>query len=64
MLMSKQLATIFPILFATVVGWCLRKLAQWKLEQGSTLEPLERLMGSQTFVGIGEEIPFLFWTVS
>jgi hypothetical protein len=32
-----------------VVGWCLKKLAQWKLERGSTLEPLERLMGSQTF---------------
>ncbi|KAE9368721.1 hypothetical protein N431DRAFT_470409 [Stipitochalara longipes BDJ] len=46
---SQKLATIFPILFATVVGWCLKKLAQWKLERGSTLEPLERLMGSQTF---------------
>ncbi|TAQ86594.1 hypothetical protein B7494_g5070 [Chlorociboria aeruginascens] len=45
--LSKRLATIFPILFAIVVGWSIRKFAAWNLERGMTLELIERLMGSQ-----------------
>ena len=43
--------TIFPILFAILLARAIRKLAAWKLENGSSLESLEQLMGSVTIGG-------------
>ncbi|KAH6900810.1 hypothetical protein B0T10DRAFT_504545 [Thelonectria olida] len=45
------LGTLFPILFASVIGRLLFKIARWKLEKGATLGSLEQLMGSQTVGG-------------
>ncbi|RSM04366.1 hypothetical protein CDV31_010068 [Fusarium ambrosium] len=42
------LATIFPILFASMVGRLVYELARWRLERGSTMGTLEQLMGSRT----------------
>lgn len=43
-----QLATVFPILFASVVGRLTYEAARWKLERGTTLGALEQLIGSRT----------------
>ena len=43
--------TIFPIIFAILLARAIRKLAAWKLENGSSLESLEQLMGSVTTGG-------------
>ncbi|KAF6800913.1 hypothetical protein CMUS01_15536, partial [Colletotrichum musicola] len=40
------LATLFPILFATIVGRLMSEAARWKLEKGSRIGLLEQLMGS------------------
>ncbi|KAF5488213.1 hypothetical protein CGCF413_v012014 [Colletotrichum fructicola] len=42
------LATVFPILFASVVGRLTYEAARWKLERGTTLGALEQLIGSRT----------------
>ncbi|KAI8258821.1 hypothetical protein K4K58_002994 [Colletotrichum sp. SAR11_239] len=42
------LATIFPILFAAVVGRLMAEAARWRLEKGSSVGSLEQLMGSRT----------------
>ncbi|KAH0430627.1 hypothetical protein CcaCcLH18_07662 [Colletotrichum camelliae] len=42
------LGTIFPILFASVIGRLLSELARWNLENGSSMGLLEQLMGSRT----------------
>ncbi|KAF4457662.1 hypothetical protein F53441_422 [Fusarium austroafricanum] len=41
-------ASIFPILFASVVGRMVYEVARWKLEQGATLNLVEQLIGSRT----------------
>ena len=43
-----QLATIFPILFAAIMGRLMYQIARWKLEKGATMGTLEQLMGSRT----------------
>ncbi|KAF5524290.1 hypothetical protein CGCA056_v005299 [Colletotrichum aenigma] len=43
-----MLATIFPILFAAVVGRLMAEAARWRLEKGSSVGSLEQLMGSRT----------------
>ncbi|KAM0351041.1 hypothetical protein ACHAPU_002822 [Fusarium lateritium] len=42
------IASIFPILFASVVGRMVFEAARWKLEKGATLGLLEQLIGSRT----------------
>ncbi|KAF9880257.1 hypothetical protein CkaCkLH20_02211 [Colletotrichum karsti] len=42
------LATVFPILFAAIVGRLLSEASRWKLERGSSTGVLEQLMGSRT----------------
>ncbi|KAF6797577.1 hypothetical protein CSOJ01_12926 [Colletotrichum sojae] len=51
------LATLFPILFASIVGRLMSEIARWKLEKGSTVGTLEQLMGSRT---VGSTIHTLF----
>ena len=43
--------TLYPIVFAVLLARAIRKLAAWKLENGSSLESLEQLMGSVTTGG-------------
>ncbi|KAL8648773.1 MAG: hypothetical protein Q9226_005857 [Calogaya cf. arnoldii] len=43
--------TIFPLVFAAVVGRALNFFARLRLEQGSSLGVLEQLVGSQTVFG-------------
>lgn len=43
--------TIFPLVFAAVVGRALNFFARLRLEQGSSLAVLEQLVGSQTVFG-------------
>jgi hypothetical protein len=46
---ATQLApTLWPILFAAVVGNAIKVFAQYRAERGATLGTLEQLMGSQT----------------
>ncbi|KAH8173876.1 hypothetical protein LIA77_05295 [Sarocladium implicatum] len=45
------LATVFPIVFATIVGRLTYEICRWKLEKGSTVGSLEQLLGSRTFGG-------------
>ncbi|KAH8746743.1 hypothetical protein BGZ57DRAFT_935843 [Hyaloscypha finlandica] len=47
----KKAATLFPLVFSVVVGRLMVKLASWKVERGSTVGSLERLMGSKTVGG-------------
>ncbi|KAM0553173.1 hypothetical protein ACHAPJ_007460 [Fusarium lateritium] len=42
------IASVFPILFASVVGRMIYETARWKLEKGATLAILEQLIGSRT----------------
>ncbi|KAM5347314.1 hypothetical protein ACJ41O_010319 [Fusarium nematophilum] len=42
------IATVFPILFASVVGRMVYEAARWKLEQGTAMGSLEQLIGSRT----------------
>ncbi|VTT82059.1 unnamed protein product [Fusarium fujikuroi] len=43
--------TIFPILFAAIVGRALKALATWELQKGSTIGHVETLSGSTTLIG-------------
>ncbi|KAL0940025.1 uncharacterized protein CTRU02_206635 [Colletotrichum truncatum] len=45
------LATVFPIVFAVVVGCLMSEAARWKLETGTTVGTLEQLVGSHTVGG-------------
>ncbi|TEA10795.1 hypothetical protein C8034_v008697 [Colletotrichum sidae] len=45
------LATLFPILFAAVVGRLMSQIARWRLEHGAKMGMLEQLMGSRTVGG-------------
>jgi hypothetical protein len=47
---SPQGPTIYPILFAAVVGRALKSIAFWKLEKGGKIGTLDRLLGSMTIV--------------
>ncbi|TDZ32344.1 hypothetical protein C8035_v012480 [Colletotrichum spinosum] len=42
------LATAFPIIFAAVIGRLMSAVARWKLENGTSMQSLEQLMGSRT----------------
>ncbi|KAG8674097.1 hypothetical protein FPOAC1_000060 [Fusarium poae] len=42
------IASIFPIVFASIVGRMVFESARWKLEKGTTLDLLEQLIGSRT----------------
>ncbi|KAH6877077.1 hypothetical protein B0T10DRAFT_584460 [Thelonectria olida] len=42
------LGTLFPIIFASIIGRLTYETARWKLERGAALGSLEQLMGSQT----------------
>ncbi|KAF6786833.1 hypothetical protein CSOJ01_15334 [Colletotrichum sojae] len=42
------LATVFPILFASIVGRLVSEAARWALERGATVGLLEQLIGSRT----------------
>ncbi|KAF6824096.1 hypothetical protein CPLU01_11025 [Colletotrichum plurivorum] len=42
------LATVFPIIFASVVGRLVSAAARWALERGATVGALEQLIGSRT----------------
>lgn len=44
-------ATLFPLVFSVIVGRAMAKVASWKVERGSTVGLLERLMGSRTVGG-------------
>jgi hypothetical protein len=44
-------ATLFPLIFALVLGNLSVKLSSFNLERGTNLEFLERLMGSRSFFG-------------
>ncbi|CAD6588389.1 MAG: hypothetical protein ASARMPREDX12_003254 [Alectoria sarmentosa] len=46
--------TLFPILFAAIVGRSLRSLASFQAERGAKLGTLEQLMGSLTIFGTVE----------
>ncbi|PQE16289.1 hypothetical protein CJF32_00006174 [Rutstroemia sp. NJR-2017a WRK4] len=49
---QKVLATtVFPLVFAAVVGRAIMKGASWELEKGTRLETLEQLVGSRTVFG-------------
>ncbi|KAF4951607.1 hypothetical protein FGADI_7382 [Fusarium gaditjirri] len=43
--------TIFPILFAAIVGRALKALATWELQRGSTIGHVETLSSSTTLIG-------------
>ncbi|KAI1304465.1 hypothetical protein F5Y03DRAFT_170339 [Xylaria venustula] len=43
--------TIFPIVFAAIVGRTLKSIATWKLQRGTTIGRVEQLLGSHTIVG-------------
>ena len=49
---SRLAPTLWPILFAAILGNSIRALARWKAERGARLGLLEHLMGSQTVVGV------------
>ncbi|KAF6832815.1 hypothetical protein CPLU01_05904 [Colletotrichum plurivorum] len=44
-------ATLFPILFAAIIGRLMSQVARWRLGRGSTMGALEQLMGSRTVGG-------------
>ncbi|GAW14092.1 hypothetical protein ANO14919_034860 [Xylariales sp. No.14919] len=43
--------TIFPIIFAAIVGRTLKSLATWDLQRGTTIGRVEQFLGSNTIVG-------------
>ncbi|QIW97414.1 hypothetical protein AMS68_002932 [Peltaster fructicola] len=44
--------TIFPVVFAAVVGKSLKSLADWKLERGTTVAMIEYLLASRSVSGV------------
>ncbi|KAJ9658901.1 hypothetical protein H2198_003471 [Neophaeococcomyces mojaviensis] len=51
--------TLFPIIFAAIVGRLMRVFALWKCERGSTLGILEQLNGSQNLLAALERAVLL-----
>jgi hypothetical protein len=47
---SFQGPTVYPILFAAIIGRALKSIAFWKLERGGKIGTLDRLLGSMTIV--------------
>lgn len=45
------MATVLPIVFASVVGRLMYETARWRLERGASVGSLEQLMGSRTVGG-------------
>lgn len=43
--------TIFPIVFAAIVGGAMKVIATWRLQRGTTLGFVEQLLGSNTISG-------------
>ncbi|KAE8446296.1 hypothetical protein EG329_012382 [Mollisiaceae sp. DMI_Dod_QoI] len=72
----KGAATLFPLVFSIVVGRAMVKIASWKVEQGTSIGFLERLLGSRTVGGtiitafglrsitIGSLVLVLVWLLS
>ncbi|KEQ69868.1 hypothetical protein M436DRAFT_75635 [Aureobasidium namibiae CBS 147.97] len=55
--------TIYPILFAAVVGRALKSIAFWKLEKGGRIGTLDRLLGSITiFQTVLTQIQMRTWS--
>ncbi|KAF3070034.1 hypothetical protein CFAM422_006564 [Trichoderma lentiforme] len=48
---SRSLGTIFPIVFAAVVGRAIKTFTAWRLEHGTRLAFVEQMMGSLTLGG-------------
>ncbi|KEQ66111.1 uncharacterized protein M437DRAFT_40911, partial [Aureobasidium melanogenum CBS 110374] len=42
--------TIYPVLFAALIGRALKSIAFWKLQRGSKIGTLDRVLGSMTIV--------------
>lgn len=42
------LASVFPIIFAAIIGRCTYQAARWRLEAGTTMISLEQLLGSRS----------------
>ncbi|KAJ5902599.1 hypothetical protein N7495_003127 [Penicillium taxi] len=69
-------ATAFTLVFSSIVGRMTRRMAEWRLERGSSLKTLETLNGSSTLInsvltqvqlrnfGIVSLFLVLLWTVS
>ncbi|KAL7916795.1 hypothetical protein GGI35DRAFT_485960 [Trichoderma velutinum] len=49
---SLKLGTIFPIVFAAVVGRAIKTFTAWRLEHGTQLAFVEQMMGSLTIGGV------------
>ncbi|KAI5803062.1 hypothetical protein EDC01DRAFT_702806 [Geopyxis carbonaria] len=45
---SKYGPTVFPILFAMIIGKTLKNIARWRIEHGERIGVLEQLLGSTT----------------
>ncbi|CZR66059.1 uncharacterized protein PAC_15960 [Phialocephala subalpina] len=72
----KGAATLFPLVFSVVVGRTMIKIASWKVEHGTNIGFLERLLGSRTVGGtiitaiglrsvtIGSLVLVLLWLLS
>ena len=43
--------TIFPIVFAAIVGGAMKSLATWRIQRGATIGLVEQLLGSSTISG-------------
>ncbi|KAH0333936.1 hypothetical protein KCU81_g9645, partial [Aureobasidium melanogenum] len=48
--LSKLGPTIYPVLFAALIGRALKSIAFWKLQRGSKIGTLDRVLGSMTIV--------------
>ncbi|KAL6792285.1 hypothetical protein GGI42DRAFT_364644 [Trichoderma sp. SZMC 28013] len=49
--LSQYNSTIFPLLFAALVGGALKNMATWRVQERASLSLLQQLMGSQTISG-------------
>ncbi|KAG9519499.1 hypothetical protein KCU93_g8083, partial [Aureobasidium melanogenum] len=48
--LSKLGPTIYPVLFAALIGRALKSIAFWELQRGSKIGTLDRVLGSMTIV--------------
>ncbi|KAG9557821.1 hypothetical protein KCU71_g10615, partial [Aureobasidium melanogenum] len=48
--LSKLGPTIYPVLYAALIGRALKSIAFWKLQRGSKIGTLDRVLGSMTIV--------------
>ncbi|RFU26789.1 hypothetical protein B7463_g9553, partial [Scytalidium lignicola] len=49
---AKYGPTVFPIIFAAIVGGAMKTIATWKMQQGATLGLVEQLLGSNSISGV------------